>query len=78
MPGKRKRKKGPITWFLLTAGVFLVGWTLAFSLWLFWGDITKLFTRDGPRASARKTAKAPHENIPEEDRRQLEKVLKGR
>jgi len=92
MARKKHRKKG----WRRTLGVFLAiplaVWLIAFLLWFYWYDLSKLFTQDAPpRVSPnparqsetddrreRKPAPEPQEKIFEEDRKKLEDVLKRR
>jgi hypothetical protein len=76
--------------FILTP---LAVWCLAFLIWLFWYDIAGVImpgktatrpgtgvSRHGERAKSREPQKAQpaRENIPDEDRKKLDEILKGR
>jgi hypothetical protein len=71
----------------------LLIWSLAFVVWLYWSDLTKLFGKDtGKTTLVPKTSRGgdkterpdsapanrPQEKILEEDRKKLDDILKGR
>ena len=67
----------------------IIVWILAFVIWFFWRDITKLFDKKGPAKTppgvSRGTEKTQprrenksQEKIPEEDRKKLDEILKNR
>jgi len=68
----------------------LVVWFLAFLLWLYWDDITDLFTRDqkslkSPPSPSRQSEKVEQptknksaEKILDEDRKKLDEIIKRR
>jgi hypothetical protein len=74
-----------LLFFILTP---LVVWFLAFLIWLYWTDITRLFNPGDktPPAKASKEVersgkqsdKTTQERIGEEDRRKLDDILKKR
>lgn len=74
-----KRKKR--SWFTLVGvsliTVFLV-WSLAFLLWLFWPDLKERFWPAGTKNVANEKKNASRERIYEEERKELENILKRR
>ena len=93
MAQKKKPKK--TSWLkiaLLYVFVPIIIWLFAFFAWLYWEDITKLFSKDSaqersaPRASRKlekpdnstAPSKPPREKILDEDRKKLEDILKQR
>jgi len=67
----------------------IIVWILAFVIWFFWRDITRLFDKKGatktPPGVSRGTEKSQprrdnrsQEKIPEEDRRKLDEILNNR
>jgi cytoskeletal protein RodZ len=85
---KRKKKSNWFKILLLLIFVPIFVWGAAFLIWLNWYDITALLGKENTgakpaTASRRETLKQPpaqdtHETIQEEDRRQLEDILKRR
>ena len=89
---KRKRRNWlrTVLFYLLTP---LIVWFIAFVLWFYWHDLTKLFGRPVERAmpaakvepkteraqnAESAAAKRPQEKILDEDRKKLEDILKQR
>jgi hypothetical protein len=87
---RKKRKKHPWRTLLIFVMTPLTVWFLAFLIWFFWYDMTRLFgpgksvmrptspQREGAINRERRPAKAAPENIPDEDRRKLEDILQRR
>ncbi|MGH7854643.1 MAG: hypothetical protein ACREP3_14450 [Candidatus Binatia bacterium] len=92
MARKKQRKRGWLRTLVLFLLIPLAVWSIAFLIWFYWYDLSNLFSREGPgRASPkpprqtekddrreRTPAPQPQEKIFEEDRKQLEDVLKRR
>ena len=89
-PRSKRSWLGRLLFYLLFP---LIVWLIAFVLWFYWRDLTKLFSkpveRQKPAAKVEpKTeraenaesaaAKRPQEKILDEDRRKLEDILKQR
>jgi hypothetical protein len=86
---QKKRKKRhwfrSLVFFVMTP---LTVWALAFLIWLYWGDITRLFNpgANTPPAKASKEVerstkpsdKTAQEGIGEEDRKKLDDILKNK
>jgi len=85
---KRRRKRswlGTLLFLILTP---FVVWFLAFLIWFYWYDITGLFSRHNrtPSTKAEKPVDRPskqsdktaQERIGEEERKELEKILKSK
>jgi len=86
---KRSKKTSWLRTFLLFIFTPIIIWFLAFVIWFFWRDITKLFDKKGtaktPPAVSRGTEKSQprrknesQEKIPDEDRKKLDEILKNR
>jgi len=86
---KKSKKRSWLRSLLLFIFIPIIIWILAFVIWFFWRDITRLFDKKGatntPAGVSRGTKKTqPHrenksqEKIPEEDRRKLDEILKNR
>jgi len=87
---KRRRKRSWLRTVLLFILTPLVVWFLAFLLWLYWDDITDLFTRDqkslkSPPSPPRQSEKVEQptknksaEKILDEDRKKLDEIIKRR
>jgi len=84
---KRKKKSGWLKVLLLFMFVPVFVWGAAFLIWLNWNDLKAFFgyepSRATPAAKAglseppkRAAGKGPQETILDEDRRQLEDILK--
>ena len=86
MARKRRRKRSWLRTVLLFILTPLVVWFLAFLLWLYWDDITDLFTRDQKGAKpAQKSERVEQpaknksaEKILDEDRKKLDEIIKRR
>jgi hypothetical protein len=87
---KAHRWRRTLLIFILTP---LAVWCLAFLIWLFWYDVAGVImpgktatrqgttaSRNGERAKSRELqgAKPVQENIPDEDRKKLDEILKRR
>jgi hypothetical protein len=90
-----KKKRPKYSWLkplLIYVFVPLIVWFLAFVTWLYWDDITRLFSknsdreRNAPRATRKleradknpAPTKRSQENILDDDRKKLEDILKER
>ena len=90
MARKKQRKKSWLRTLVLFLLIPVAVWSIAFLLWFYWYDLSSLFSREGrvspkpPRQIGkddrreRLPAPQPQEKIFEEDRKQLEDVLKRR
>jgi hypothetical protein len=91
VPQKRKRTTRRLKKLLLFIGTPIVIWLAAFVAWLRWIDIVALFNRPGaaPKASVSRAreeanpaktgrAEASPEKISEQERRELEQILKSK
>jgi hypothetical protein len=93
MAQKKRLKRSWLKALLLYIFFPLIVWGLAFAIWFYWYDLTRLF--NGAAAKAKAPAKASHkleksaqadappakrpqENILEEDRKSLDDILKRR
>jgi len=86
---KKSRTRSWLSKLLLFILTPILIWVFAFVIWFFWRDITRLFegvdrskapagdSRRGGKMTAPRGNKA-QEKIPEEDRRQLDEILKNR
>jgi hypothetical protein len=72
----KRRKRG---WFALIglsiAAVFIV-WLLAFLLWLSWPNLSELLWPEGVKTAPGTDQRPGGEQIYEEERKQLEEILK--
>jgi hypothetical protein len=83
---KSKRKKSWLKTLLFVLLTPFVVWALAFLIWLYWPDITRLLNHgDKPppakagkavQRSSKPSDKSAHEGIGEEERKRLEEILK--
>ena len=93
MAHKQRRKRSWLRTLLFYLLFPLIVWFVAFVLWFYWHDLTKLFNKSVERAkppakvepkterteSAKAApAKRPAEKILNEDRKKLEDILKQR
>ena len=93
MARKKQRKRSRLRTFLLLLVIPFLVWLIAFLLWFFWYDLSKSFTKDNARQVRPKPARQgeqeerrertappsqPREKIFEEDRKQLDELLKRR
>jgi hypothetical protein len=92
MARKKLRKKSRLRTVLLFLLLPLIVWFIAFLLWFYWYDLSEFFTKDDPRPGRAKAASPrdkderrerapspkPREKIFEEERKNLEDVLKQR
>ena len=92
MARKKQRKKSWLRTLVVFSVIPLAVWLIAFLIWFYWYDLSKLFTQDAPpRVSPnparqsekddrreRKPAPETQEKIFEQDRKQLEDILKRR
>ncbi|MBI4487804.1 MAG: hypothetical protein HY694_01850 [Deltaproteobacteria bacterium] len=74
----KKKTRGWLTrLFIFFFSVFLV-WFLVFLVWLFWADLKRLVKGEGKKSATEQTQEPSQEKISEQDRRQLEEILKKR
>ena len=92
MARKKQRRKSWLRTLVLFLMIPLAVWLIAFLIWFYWYDLSGLFNREGPGRASPKSprltetddrrergpAAQPQEKIFEEDRKQLEDVLKRR
>ena len=88
MAKKSKRKKSWLKTLLFVLLTPFVVWALAFLIWLYWSDITRLLNQlDKPppakagkqvERSAKPFDKSAHEGIGEEERKRLDEILKSK
>jgi len=92
MARKKRPKRSWLKNLLIYIFVPLIVWFLAFVTWLYWDDITRMFSKDSDKESkvpnaTRKLEKAgknteptkrSQEKILDDDRKKLEDVLKQR
>jgi cytoskeletal protein RodZ len=92
MARKKRPKRSWLKTLLIYIFVPLIVWFLAFVTWLYWDDITRMFSKDSDKESkvpdaTRKLEKAgknteptkrSQEKILDDDRKKLEDVLKQR
>ena len=85
MAKKKRRKRSWLRALFLFVLTPLIIWLLAFFLWFYWNDLSKLFSGDPRRnqTAPKTTPKAEQpgknrskETILEEDRRKLDEILK--
>ena len=90
---KRKNKRGALRTVLFYILFPLMVWFVAFLLWFYWHNLTKLFGHSEPRAKpivkserrsdkvergASTPANQPKEKLSDEDREKLDEILKRR
>ncbi len=74
----KKKTRGWLTRLVLFFfSVFLV-WLLVFLVWLFWADLKRIVKGEEKKSATEQTQKSSQEKILDEDRRQLEEILKKR
>jgi hypothetical protein len=74
----KKKTRGWLTRLVLFFfSVFLV-WFLVFLVWLFWADLKRLVEGEGKKSATEQIQKSSQEKILDEERRQLEEILKKR
>jgi hypothetical protein len=82
---KKRRKRSRLRTLFLFVLTPLIIWLLAFLLWFYWNDLSKLFREDpgrsqtAPKATRKVDPPAKNrsgERILEEDRRKLDEILK--
>lgn len=74
----KKKTRGWLTRLVLFFfSVFLV-WFLVFLAWLFWADLKRIVKGEGKKSATEQIQKSSQEKILDEDRRQLEEILKKR
>jgi len=73
---RRKKRRWLSVFVVSIFSVFLV-WILAFLVWLYWPDLQSFFQSEAQKGPAEKSAGASQE-ILEEERKQLEEILKRR
>ena len=78
MKRKRRKKGGWFRFIVLSIFFSLLVWVTAFALWLFWPDLQKVYQSAERKLTSEKTVKPSQEKILEDDRKQLEKILKQR
>lgn len=89
MAQNRSRKRSWLKSLLLFIITPLIIWFLAFLIWFFWRDLSRLFDgKNPPKAPAKASRKGegaepqrenkPQEKIRDEDRKKLDEVLKTR
>ena len=92
MARKKQRKKSWMRTLVVFSVIPLAVWLIAFLIWFYWYDLSKLVSKDTPRRISpeparqrenddrreRKPAPETQEKIFEEDRKKLEDILKRR
>ena len=92
MARKKPRKKNRLRTLALFVLVPFAVWLMAFLIWFYWYDLRRFFAKDSPpgvrpapagqsegdQRNERLPAKPPQEKIFEEDRKNLEDILKRR
>lgn len=92
MARRKQRNKSRLWMLILFLLIPLIVWFLAFLLWFYWYDLSKVLTKDNvpsaPSKPARQVdkderhesapAKQPEERILDDDRKRLEDILKRR
>ena len=78
MKRKRRKKGGWFRFIGLSIFFTLLAWVTAFALWLFWPNLQKLYKSAERKITSQETVRPSQEKILEEDRKQLEKILKQR
>jgi len=74
----RKRRRGRLALSVILSLSVLLAWSIAFLVWLFWSDIERLVQSGGGKTASEPIRKSPPEKISEEERKQLEEILKKR
>jgi len=84
---RRRKKRGWLRTLIFFILFPLIVWLIAFLLWFYWRDLSALWNKksvpvDAPARSRERNetrpAKRPPEKILDEDRKQLEEILKRR
>jgi len=84
---RRRKKRGWLRTLIFFILFPLIVWLIAFLLWFYWRDLSALWNKksvpvDAPARSRerdeKRPAKRPPEKILDEDRKQLEEILKRR
>jgi len=74
----RKRRRSRLGLFAVLSLSVLLAWLIAFLVWLFWSDLERLVQSGDGKTTSEPIRKSPPEKISEEERKQLEEILKKR